>query len=193
MRIRRTGASLRGGQEPVVDPAGRERRARLVCRSSRCRRPPVRSLQRHVRSVLFPRNHASRRGSRRLRQRRRPRCVPRPGRHDRAGQDAQRRPVQTGGAAAAAQPAVPQRSAGGGGRDAHLEVHRRHRTERDRRARLRHGCGDGRYRQRRLGRPLSHVSRDQPAVPQQRQWVVHRRVGVEWHRRARVGRLRLVL
>ena len=55
------------------------------------------------------------------------------------------------------------------------------------------GVATGGHRQRRLGRSLSHVSRDQPAVPQQRQWDVHRRVGVEWHRRSRMGRLRLVL
>ena len=72
-------------------------------------------------------------------------------------------------------PAVPQRS------DVHadgtrtLQLHRRDRRERHRRARLRHGRRGGRLRQRRLRRSLPHELRRQPAVPQQLRRHVHRR------------------
>ena len=72
-------------------------------------------------------------------------------------------------------PAVPKRSGGPRRRHADVAVHRRHRRERHRRARLWHGRRGGRHRQRRLRRSVPHELRRRPDVPQQLRRHLHRR------------------
>ena len=70
-------------------------------------------------------------------------------------------------------PAVSQRSPVASGGVASL--HRRHHSRRRRSARVRHGRGDRRLRQRWRSRSARHVLRPGNALPQQRQRHVHRR------------------
>ena len=148
--------------EPDGSPIAPRRPASTSCTSTACR------------ASSTSRNHGARRRAVRLRQRRRPRRLSRPGADARRRQIAstrlsRREPPPLRGRLFRNDLAVQRR------RHAHAALHRRHRRERHRRARLRHGRRGRRLRQRRLRRPVPHELRPQPAVPQQLRRHVHRR------------------
>ena len=83
------------------------------------------------------------------------------------------------GPAVSGRPALPKRS---GRTDTRVRFTDVTDDERHRRARLRHGRGGGRLRQRRLRRSVPDEPRTEPAVPQQLRRHVHRRLeGAERH------------
>ena len=133
---------------------------------------------RHVngmsRQVPLRRGDRAGRGALRLRQRRRPRRLPGAG----PGARRARRERLAGSRSAALFRNDLAVNADGTRTRA---VHRRHRGQRDRRARLRHGRGHGRLRQRRLRGPVPDQPGTERALSQQLRRHVHRRLEGQRH------------
>ena len=184
------------GPDPAArpDPDGRARRLVRVRRgvvrgSGRRDRTRLRALQRDDRQVLPARDGRTGRRAVRLRQRRRPRRVPRAGRS--AGRRRAAAPAARG--SAARRPALPQRSGDRGRRRAPAPVHRRDRRGGRRGKRLRHGRRGRRHGQRRLDRPVPDPLRAQPDAPQPGRRHLRRRHRTERHGRSRMGSSGVVL
>ncbi len=162
---------------------------RLVRRERRGSRPLLQPFQRDVGSVLLSGNAAARSRAVRLRQRRRPRHLPGPGRHAGRGEDARGCVVSTDGRFAVERTTLSERPPLQPRRHPDTSLHRRHRTERHRRARIRHGDRRRRLQQRRMRRHLPHVPGPEPPVSEQLRRHLHGRIRPEPDRRERLGRV----